>query len=149
MDRQLVVFELSNEQFGVIISAVESIIKIQPITRVPHTPVYIEGVTNLRGKVVPVVDLRKRFGMEAALKSEDKRDPRRIVIISLDGAEIGVVVDSVSEVLTINDSWVEPPPSMALTVESAFITGIIKLENRLIMLLDLAKVFAIQERIEI
>jgi purine-binding chemotaxis protein CheW len=141
MENQVVVFEVGSEQFGVQISNVESIIKMQPITQLPHVSRFVEGVTNLRGKVLPVIDLRKRFGLEA--KQADKNS--RIIVIRVDGMEIGMIVDNVSEVLTIPEGAVEAAPAIASSVDTAFITGIAKLDPRLVILLDLQKVISTQE----
>jgi purine-binding chemotaxis protein CheW len=142
MEKQLVVFELANENYGVDISAVESIIKMQAITVVPHAPEFVEGVTNLRGKVLPVIDLRKRFGLAAVDFSKDSR----IVVVSMEGKEVGMVVDGVSEVLTISDESVEPVPTMVATVDSSFLVGIAKIDERLVILLDLQRVLSVQEQ---
>ena len=109
MEKQLVVFELANELFGVDIGAVESIIKMQAITRVPQSPEFVEGVINLRGKVLPVIDLRLRFGLPAVEVTKGNR----IMVITLGGTQVGMIVDGVSEVLSISDGDVEPPPAMA------------------------------------
>jgi purine-binding chemotaxis protein CheW len=146
MEKQLVVFELAKEHYGVDIAAVESIIKMQEITCVPHAPAFIEGVTNLRGSVLPVIDLRKRFGLNA--HRADHRD-NRIVIVSIDGTKVGMVVDAVSEVLPISDEAIEPPPPMVTTVDTAFITGIAKVEQRLVILLDLGKVLSLEEKTDL
>jgi len=142
MENQIVVFELSSEDFGVNIASVESIIKMQPVTKMPHAPGFVEGVTNLRGKVLPVIDLRKRFGL--APRVADKNS--RIIVISVGQTEVGMIVDGVSEVLTISDQAIEPAPAIATTVDSTFITGIAKLEERLVILLDLDRVLSIQEQ---
>jgi purine-binding chemotaxis protein CheW len=142
MEKQIVVFELGSEFFGMDIATVESIIKMQAITRMPHAPSFVEGLINLRGKVLPVIDLRKRFGMPS--KEADKNN--RIIVINLSGTEVGMVVDGVSEVLTISDEMVEPAPKIATTVESEFITGIAKLDERLVILLDLGQVLSAQEQ---
>jgi purine-binding chemotaxis protein CheW len=142
MEQQLVIFELGEENFGVDIAVVESIIKMQALTKVPHAPGFVEGVTNLRGTVLPVIDLRKRFGMETQAASKETR----IVVINMDGIKVGMVVDSVSEVLTIEEKAVEPTPPMVSTVDSAFIVGIAKLEGRLVILLDLARVLSTTEK---
>ena len=142
MEQQLVIFELGGEKFGVNIAAVESIIKMQALTRVPHAPGFVEGVTNLRGTVLPVMDLRKRFGMEVQEASKETR----IVVVNLDGIKVGMVVDSVSEVLTIDDKIIEPTPPMVSTVDSAFIVGIAKLEEQLVILLELEKVLSVKEK---
>jgi len=149
MERQLVVFELANEHYGVDIAAVESIIKMQPITAVPQAPAFVEGITNLRGSVLPVMDLRKRFGLGSKEShAETGREDKRIVVTSMDGMKIGMIVDAVSEVLRVQEEAIEPPPPMVTTINSAFITGIAKVGERLIILLDLAKVLTVSEKDE-
>lgn len=142
MEQQLVVFELANELYGVNIAAVESIIKMQAITQLPHTPAYVKGVTNLRGSVLPVIDLRVRFGLEG---KEDSRQTR-IMIVTMDSIKAGIVVDGVSEVLQISDETIEPLPTMLNTVDAAFLKGIARLENRLIILLELSRVLNLDEQ---
>jgi purine-binding chemotaxis protein CheW len=142
MENQVVVFELGSENYGVSIASVESIIKVQAITRIPHSRDFVAGVTNLRGKVLPVVDLRKRFGLPP--QELDKNS--RIIIISVNRMEVGMIVDGVSEVLTIQDSNVEPTPPITVTVDSSFITGIAKVEQRLVILLDLGKILSASEQ---
>ena len=142
MDNQVVVFRLGSEDFGVSISSVESIIKMQPITKMPHAPAFVEGVTNLRGKVLPVMDLRTRFGL--ASQEADKNS--RIIIINVNGIEVGMIVDGVSEVLTIPEQNVEPTPAIATSVDSNFITGIAKIAQRLVILLDLGQVLSATEK---
>ncbi|MDR3573936.1 MAG: chemotaxis protein CheW [Anaerolineaceae bacterium] len=142
MEKQLVIFELANEFYGVDIAAVESIIKLQPITVVPHAPSFVKGVTNLRGKVMPVIELHKRFGLPSVEPTKDSR----IVVVAVAGMEAGLIVDGVSEVLTIQDQNVEPAPHMTTTVDSGFITGIAMLDQRLIILLDLSKIMSVQEQ---
>lgn len=142
MENQIVVFELASELYGVSIASIESIIKMQPITKIPHSPECVVGVTNLRGKVLPVVDLRKRFGLVA--RDADKKS--RIIVSNLNGLETGMVVDEVSEVLTVPDQAVEPAPALTSTLDSRFITGIAKVDQRLIILLDLGKVLSVEEQ---
>lgn len=142
MDNQIVVFELETEFFGVKIAAVESIIKMQPITRLPHTPTFVEGITNLRGKILPVIDLRKRFSLPP--RETDKNS--RIIVVVMNDTEVGITVDGVSEVLTLPEQSVEPAPSIATTVDSNFIAGVAKVEQRLIILLDLEKVLSTEEQ---
>jgi len=142
MEKQLVVFELANEHYGVNIAAVESIIKMQTITAVPHAPHYVTGVTNLRGSVLPVIDLRVRFG----LMSEETSKNSRIVVVTLGDIKVGMTVDGVSEVLSVPEDVIEPTPPMVSTVDSSFITGIARLEGRLVILLDLGKVLSLDEQ---
>ena len=142
MEQQLVIFEIQDEQFGVDIASVESIIKMQPLTRIPHTLEFVEGVTNLRGVVVPVIDLRKRFHMkETALDKES-----RIMITNLNGVKVGMIVDSVSEVLTISTDIIDPTPPMISTINTDFIDGIARINEQLVILLDLEKVLSLSEK---
>ncbi len=141
MENQIVVFELENEYYGVNIAAVESIIKMQAITRLPHSPEFIEGITNLRGKILPVVDLRNRFGMTRDRVTKSNR----IIVISVNNTEVGMIVDGVSEVLTVPQEAIETTPPLASSIDSSFITGIAKLDECLVILLDLQKVLAVQE----
>jgi purine-binding chemotaxis protein CheW len=143
MERQLVVFELGTEFFGVGIDAVESIVKMQEITRMPQAPSFVEGVTNLRGTVLPVIDLRKRLSIQ--VKEETKET--RVVVVNMSGMKVGMIVDGVSEVLTVSDDVIEPPPSMFNTIDTQYITGIARLEGRLIILLDLAEVLSMKEKL--
>ncbi|MBK6791040.1 MAG: chemotaxis protein CheW [Anaerolineales bacterium] len=142
MEQQLVVFELANEFYGINIALVESIIKVQAITQLPQTPKYVKGVTNLRGSVLPVIDLRTRFALET---KEDTRQTR-IIIVTMGTVKVGVVVDGVSEVLRISDESIEPLPPLVNSVDSAFLKGIVRLENRLIILLELSKVLNLEEQ---
>ncbi|MEE8471487.1 MAG: chemotaxis protein CheW, partial [Dehalococcoidia bacterium] len=128
-EMQLVVFDLAKEVYGVDIIAVHEIIRMQVITEVPRTPDFVEGVINLRGKVIPVVDLRKRFGLTVSDETKDSR----IVVVDIDGQEVGMVVDAVTEVLRIPTESVEPPSSLITGVDSAYLMGIAKLEDRLII----------------
>ena len=145
MERQIVVFVLAGEHFGVDIAAVESIITMQTITRIPHSPPFIKGITNLRGKILPIVDLRERFGLPA--QETDKNS--RIVVVSYNDAETCMIVDEVSEVFMISDETIAAPPTIATTIKSDFITGIVKLQDSLVILLDLNLVLSIQEHPEL
>ena len=132
------VFDLSTESYGVDIGAVREIIRLQEITRVPRTPEFVEGVINLRGGVIPVIDLRKRFALPVA----DETSDNRIVVVDISGQNIGVVVDAVTEVLRISSDSIEPPSSVITTSESEYLLGIAKLDDRLIILLDLNQVLS-------
>ena len=142
MEKQLVIFELGKEQFGIEIAAVEGIVKMQEITRIPYAPSYMEGITNLRGAVLPVIDLRKRFGLP---EEEETRDTR-IITVNMDSIKIGMIVSSVTEVLTIDDSVIETPQGMMTSINSQFITGVAKIDNRLVILLSLADILSSDEK---
>jgi purine-binding chemotaxis protein CheW len=140
-ERQLVVFQLGAELYGVEIARVHEIIRLQTVTRVPRAPSFVEGVINLRGKVIPVVDLRRRFGLPT---SEHTR-ATRIVVVEIGDQVIGTVVDSVSEVLRVNTSTVEQPSPVVAGIDSEYLLGIAKLPDRLVILLDLDRVLAREE----
>jgi purine-binding chemotaxis protein CheW len=142
MEHQLVVFELANEFYGIDIAVVESIIKMQEITQLPQTPAYLKGVTNLRGTVLPVIDLRNRFGME----TQNDTKQTRVIIVTMGDVKVGLMVDGVSEVLRISDESIEPLPPMVNSVNSDFLKGIVRLEDRLIILLEVEKVLALEEQ---
>jgi len=145
MEKQLVVFNLAEEEFGVDIASVESIIKMQPITAIPRAQAIVEGVTNLRGFVLPVITLRKRFNLPV----EEHTNHTRIIVTMINEMKVGMIVDGVSEVLRTQDSAIEPPPPMVSTIHTSFITGIVKLDNRLVILLDLARVLNLNEQAEV
>jgi purine-binding chemotaxis protein CheW len=136
------VFELGKEQFGIDIAAVEGIVKLQPITKVPYAPKFMEGVTNLRGTVLPVIDLRKRFDLIEIELTHDSR----IITINMDSIRMGMIVSSVTEILTIEDSMIELPQGIMTHVNASFITGIAKVDGRLVILLDLTEVLSMDEK---
>ncbi len=140
-EMQLVVFDLASEYYGVDIGTVREIIRMQTVTRVPGAPPYVEGIINLRGQVIPVVDLRKRLDLIVSEQTNESR----IVWVTINGQDVGVIVDAVTEVLRIPLSSIEPPSSMVSSVDSDYLRGIAKLESRLIILLDLSKVLAMMD----
>ncbi|MBF0482879.1 MAG: purine-binding chemotaxis protein CheW [Desulfovibrionaceae bacterium] len=138
---QLVTFNISQEEFGVDILKVQEIIRTMEITKVPRAPQFVEGVINLRGKVIPIVDLRGRFGMDP--RNHDSQT--RIIVVELNAMIVGFVVDAVSEVLRIPADTVVPPPSIVAGIDSEYISGIGKLEDRLLILIDLEKLLSAEE----
>jgi len=141
MERQLVVFRLGNEHYGVDIGKVEGIVNMLPITAVPDAPDFVDGVTNLRGEVLPVLALRKRFG----LPDVETTRQTRIVVVEASGAKVGMIVDEVNEVLRVAEEAIEPPSPVVTTVDSAFITGIAKIDERLVILVNLGKLLTHDE----
>ena len=135
-DEQVVILDLAGESYGVEISRVQEIIRMQPITRVPNGPMCIEGVTNLRGRIIPVLDLRKRLGLDATGLARQSR----IVVAELGEHIVGMVVDGVSEVFLIGREAIEPPSVLMTTVESRYLRGVAKIGDRLILLLDLTHI---------
>jgi purine-binding chemotaxis protein CheW len=139
-EEKVIVFELNHEEYAIPVQQVQSIEKIQHITRVPQTKTYIKGVINLRGVVLPIVDLRLRFGMPEATHTENTR----IIIISTHGIELGLVVDAANDVLDIPMESVEAAPKVVGSIHTDYIKGIAKLEKRLLNLLYLERVLQIQ-----
>jgi purine-binding chemotaxis protein CheW len=142
---QLVSFKISNEEFGVDILSVQEINRMSEITKIPNSPEYVEGVINLRGRVIPVVDLRTKLNFPKAEKSVNSR----IIIVEVSSKVIGFIVDEVSEVLRIPAGITEAPPSLTAGINSDFITSVAKLEDRLIILIDLEKVFSAEDKKEL
>jgi purine-binding chemotaxis protein CheW len=134
---QLVSFDVGGEEFGLEILRVQEIIRIQQLTRVPNSPSFVDGVINLRGKVIPIVALRKCLGLED--RPHDKQT--RIVVVEVNGTVLGFIVDSVSEVLRIPVETIEPPPRLG-KVEREYVSGVGKLNDRLLILLDLDRLMS-------
>lgn len=132
----IVGFRVGRETFGVPIGLVHEIVRVPDITAVPDSPGYVEGVINLRGKIVSVVDLRKRFG-EKAIVAHKKN---RILVTEVEGKMVGLIVDAASEVLKIPESEIDLPPSVFEEGELNYVTGVGKLQGRLVILIDLSKI---------
>jgi purine-binding chemotaxis protein CheW len=141
---QLVSFRLAQEEYGIEITKVQEIILMGEITRVPQTPEYIKGLINLRNTVIPIVDLRLRFGLE----QEPVGDETRIMVVNVQGKTIGIIVDAVSEVLRISGDQVAAPPPTVAGLGQEYLTGLVKLEKRLLILLDIDKILTEQEAAE-
>lgn len=139
---QLVVFKIGKEEFGVDIKQVREIVRLVEITRMPKAPAFIEGVVNLRGQIVSVIDLAKRLD----LPSSPRDDFTRIIVIEIESNTVGMVVDSVSEVLRLSMKDIEEVPALIETgVPEHYIRGVGKLKDRLLVLLDLSKVLTYEE----
>jgi len=139
---QVVSFALGSEEYGVDIAQVQEINRMVAITHVPRAPHFMEGVINLRGQLIPIIDLRTRFGMPRAEHTKHTR----IVVTEIGSKRVGMVVDSVSEVLRIPVEQVEDAPEMIAQVETEYIRGVGKLGDRLIILLDLQKIITTHEK---
>lgn len=139
---QLVSFKIGNEEFGVNILKVQEIIRMIEITQMPNSPEFVDGVINLRGRVIPVISLRKKLGLQ---RIEHDRNSRTIVV-EICGRTVGFIVDSVSEVLRIPVNITEAPPAIAAGINSDYITSIARLEDRLLILLDLEKALLGEEK---
>ncbi len=135
---QLVSFSLGHEEYGVEVLDVREIIRMPVVTRVPNPPPYVEGVINLRGKVIPIISLRKKFG----IMSSEYDKQTRIIVMEVDGELKGFIVDAVSEVIRISSSEIQPSPTISASgADQECITGVINQAERLLVLLDLEKMF--------
>lgn len=139
---QLVIFRLAKEEYGLPITKVQEINRLVPITKLPQTPVFMEGIINLRGRIIPVVDLRKRFQLAVT----DYNDDSRIIIVEVAGQTVGVIVDAVNEVVRMPSANVEPPPP-AFILDAKYIQGVGKLDGRLLILLEIDQILSSQEAI--
>lgn len=135
---QLVSFRLEQEEYGIEITKVQEIILMGEITRIPQAPEYIKGLINLRSMVTPVIDLRLRFGMTP----EPDTDETRILVVNIQGKTIGLIVDAVSEVMRINQDQIASPPPTVSGLGQDYLTGLVMLENRLLILLDIESIFS-------
>lgn len=142
MERQVVVFKLAEEEYGASILAIKEIVRYQPINRLPNTPYFIEGIINLRNKIYPVIDLRKRFKEGSSKINEHTR----IIITELVKASFGLVVDAVAEVLRVEEAKIEEPPEILVDANTVFIEGIAKVDSRNIILLNLERLFSREEK---
>ena len=140
---QMVVFNLGDEAFGVDIGQVREIIKMVDITRMPNAPEFVEGIINLRGQITTIMDLRKRLGM----KVTETNEQTRIIIVETSGSTLGMIVDSVSEVLRMSCKDIDPPS--AASTHAEYIQGVGKLEDRLLIILDLNKILSEEEIVQI
>jgi purine-binding chemotaxis protein CheW len=142
-EMKVIVFELMNKEYAISVDVVQSIEKMLSISRVPKTPSYVKGVLNLRGVVTPIVDLRARFGID--IKEVD--DSTRIIIVTLEDYDVGLIVDAANDVLDIPVESIEPQPEVVGSVEVDFISGVAKVDKRLLVMLNLDKVLEPVKRV--
>lgn len=133
-------FHLAGEEYGLPIRTVQEIVAMVPITPVPRSPGHIRGVINLRGRVIPITDLRKRFALPPAEAPENV-----IIIVEVDGVVVGLAADQVSEVLQVPADQIEPPPAFGSDVETRYLLGLAKMDNRVRLLLDIAHVLGAED----
>ncbi len=139
--RKMIIFQLEDEEYAVSVNQIGSIERLMPITRIPQTEPFVKGVINLRGVIIPVIDLRLRFNMQIA----ELNDNNRIIIAKFNEVEVGLIVDSANDVIDIPVDEIEPAPEVIGTVDADYIEGVAKIENRLLILLDLPEVLSLQE----
>jgi len=143
---KVIVFTLAQEEYGIEVDKVRTIERMVPLTRVPKTPAFVKGVVNLRGVVIPVIDLRGRFG----LNESDYTENSRIIIVAASELEVGFIVDSANDVLDVMSDAIENPPEVVGGVKAKYLSGVAKIgENRLLILLNLPEVLNRNEIIQL
>ncbi|HEU4965124.1 MAG TPA: chemotaxis protein CheW [Bacilli bacterium] len=138
---KVIVFRLVDEEYGVEVNQVRSIEKMQSITRVPRTPEFVKGVINLRGVVTPIIELKTRFN----LGEEAYTDATRIIIVAVDDMEVGLIVDAANDVIDIPVNSIEQPPAVIGGIKATYLRGVAKLQDRLLIMLNLDKVLSSEE----
>jgi len=142
---QFVVFKLGGNEFAVAIEQVQEILVLGPVARVPKTPGFIEGIINVRGKIIPVLNLRKRLEIAGAARDQDAR----IIVAEVDEQTVGMIVDLVTEVVKFPVSGLEPPPPLITTVSPRFVTSVGKLDGRILVILNLDRILSPEEMSEL
>ncbi len=132
LSSKYLIFYLDNQQYAIAIQYVIDIINVQPVTRVPSCPEFVRGITNLRGKVIPIIDVRLRFGKPP----QEYNDRTCIIVVELGDISVGMIIDRVSEVITIEEDDISPPPAFSEGADTRFVEGIGKTENGIKLILD-------------
>ena len=145
-DLHLVTFRVGTELFGVPISAVQEIVRVPAIARIPQSPEFVEGVINLRGRVITVIDMRKRLGQPAPELGADAASRKaRILVVEAEGRLVGVIVDEVAEVLRLSEDQTEPAPPMVAGISNQYIRGVGKLKDDLLILIEIEKILTAEQ----
>lgn len=144
-EMQYIIFSLGNEEYGISIMNVEEITEYKESVSVPNTPKFVEGIINLRGEIVPIISLKKRFNIEETEISSEAR----VIVIGINNKKVGFIVDEASQVLRINEENIEPAPDIVVGVDKQYITGIGKIEDKMVILLDLEYILTDNEKKEI
>lgn len=142
---QLVTFQISEEMYGIDIMDVKEIVRVQDIRSIPNAPGYVEGLFNLRGEIIPIISLHKRFHLRKAQMDEDEELLSGFIIIDIDGMKLGVIIDKVERVVAIEAQNVQPPPQMLTGIGAEYIQGVVNRETGYLIILDIRKLFSAKE----
>jgi purine-binding chemotaxis protein CheW len=142
---QLVTFQISEEHYGIDIMDVKEIVRVQDIRSIPNAPGYVEGLFNLRGEIIPIISLHKRFHLRKALLGEDEELLSGFIIIDIDGMKLGVIIDKVERVVSIEAQNIQPPPQMLSGIGAEYIQGVVNRESGYLIILDIRKLFSAKE----
>jgi purine-binding chemotaxis protein CheW len=139
--KQLVTFQLGEELYGINIMDVKEIVRVQPIRAIPNAPTYVEGIFNLRSEIIPIISLHKRFHIKKLVASEEDELLSGFVILDIDGMKLGIIIDRISRVVTIEKEDVQPPPQMFSGIGAEYIQGVVRQENGYLIILDIRDLF--------
>jgi len=139
--KQLVTFQLGQELYGIDIMSVDGIVRVEDVRSIPNAPLYVEGIFNLRGEIIPIINLHKRFQLKKALMSEEDKLLSGFIIIDIDGMKLGMVIDKVSRVLTIDLDKLQPPPQMISGIGAEYIQGVVNRDDGYLIVLDIHRLF--------
>jgi purine-binding chemotaxis protein CheW len=142
---QLVTFQLGEELYGVDIMDVKEIVKVQDVRPIPNAPYYVEGIINLRGEIIPIIDLHKRFKIQSVERSEDIEMEGGFIILNIDGSKIGIIIDKVERVVTVKGEDVKDPPQMLSGIGTEYIEGVVREETGYLIMLNTRKLFNAKE----
>jgi purine-binding chemotaxis protein CheW len=142
---QLVTFQLSEELYGIDIMDVKEIVRVQDIRPIPNAPTYVEGLFNLRGEIIPIINLHKRFHLRKATLDDEDELLSGFIIIEIDGMKLGVIIDKVERVISIDYNEIQPPPQMLTGIGAEYIQGVANQKNGYLIILDIRKLFSAKE----
>lgn len=142
---QLVTFHLGEELYGVNIMDVKEIVRLQNVRVIPNAPYYVEGIINLRGEIIPIIDLHKRFKIQASTRSEDIEMEGGFIILNIDGSKIGIIIDKVERVVTVKGEDVKDPPQMLSGIGTEYIEGVVREDSGYLIMLNTRKLFNAKE----
>ena len=138
---QLVTFQLGEELYGVNIMDVKEIVRVQTIRAIPNAPAYVEGIFNLRSEIIPIINLHRRFHLKKLISSEEDELLSGFVIIDIDGMKLGIIIDRISRVITIENDDIQPPPQMLSGIGAEYIQGVVRQEHGYLIILDIRDLF--------
>ncbi|MCL2765358.1 MAG: chemotaxis protein CheW [Treponema sp.] len=139
--RQLVTFQLGEELYGVNIMDVKEIVRVQAIRSIPNAPAYVEGIFNLRSEIIPIINLHKRFHLRRLVTSEEDELLSGFIIVDIDGMKLGIIIDRISRVVTVEKDEIQPPPQMFSGIGAEYIEGVVRQEDGYLILLDIRDLF--------
>ncbi|MCX7025505.1 MAG: chemotaxis protein CheW [Spirochaetes bacterium] len=142
---QLVTFQLGEELYGIDIMEVKEIVRVQEVRGIPNAPIYVEGLFNLRGEIIPIINLHKRFHIKRAQLGDDEELLSGFIIIDINGMKLGVIIDKVERVVSIEVNEIQPPPQMLTGIGSEYIQGVMNQERGYLIILDIKKLFSAKE----